>query len=46
MTKRSASLLAACAGTDFIARRDLAMLSLMLDTGIRRGELAGLGSWT
>lgn len=35
-------LLAACAGTDFIARRDLAILSLMLDTGIRRGELVGL----
>jgi site-specific recombinase XerD len=35
-------LLAACKGTDFISRRDLAILSLMLDTGIRRGELAGL----
>lgn len=35
-------LLAACRGTDLIARRDLAMLSLLLDTGIRRGELAGL----
>jgi site-specific recombinase XerD len=35
-------LLATCKGTDFIARRDLAILSLMLDTGIRRGELAGL----
>src|SRR5438105_3627393 len=37
-----ARLLAACAGTDFIARRDLAMLSVMLDTGMRRGELASL----
>jgi site-specific recombinase XerD len=37
-----ARLLGACAGTDFIARRDLAILSLMLDTGLRRGELAGL----
>jgi site-specific recombinase XerD len=37
-----ARLLAGCSGTDFIARRDLAMLSLMLDTGMRRGELAGL----
>jgi site-specific recombinase XerD len=35
-------LLAACKGTDFISRRDLAILSLMLDTGLRRGELAGL----
>jgi site-specific recombinase XerD len=35
-------LLAACKGTDFISRRDLAILSLMLDTGIRRGELAGM----
>ena len=30
-----ARLLAACKGTDFISRRDLAMLSLMLDTGLR-----------
>jgi site-specific recombinase XerD len=35
-------LLAACRGTDFLSRRDLAMLSLMLDTGLRRGELAGM----
>jgi len=35
-------LLATCKGPDFISRRDLAMLSLLLDTGIRRGELAGL----
>lgn len=35
-------LLTACTGTDFIARRDLAIVSLMLDTGLRRGELAGL----
>jgi site-specific recombinase XerD len=35
-------LLASSKGTDFISRRDLAMLSLMLDTGIRRGELVGL----
>lgn len=40
--EQSARLLAACKGTDLIARRDLAMLSLLLDTGIRRGELAGL----
>ncbi|MEX0625574.1 MAG: tyrosine-type recombinase/integrase [Chloroflexota bacterium] len=37
-----AALLAACRGTDFISRRDLALLSLMLDTGLRRGEVAGL----
>lgn len=35
-------LLAACAGTDFEDRRDLAILRLFLDTGMRRGELAGL----
>ncbi len=35
-------LLGACKGTDYISRRDLAILSLMLDTGLRRGELAGL----
>ena len=40
--EQSALLLAACRGTDLIARRDLAMLSLLLDTGIRRGELAAL----
>lgn len=35
-------LLRACAGTDFLARRDLALLAMMLDTGLRRGELVGL----
>ncbi len=35
-------LLAACAGTDFDERRDNAILRLLLDTGMRRGELAGL----
>lgn len=35
-------LLASAKGTDFISRRDLAILSLLLDTGLRRGELAGL----
>ncbi len=35
-------LLATCKGADFISRRDMAILSLMLDTGIRRGELAGI----
>ncbi|MBA3687905.1 MAG: tyrosine-type recombinase/integrase [Chloroflexi bacterium] len=37
-----ARLLATSKGTDFISRRDLAILSLMLDTGIRRGEVAGM----
>jgi integrase/recombinase XerC len=32
----------ACDGKDFMARRDLAIISLFLDTGIRRAELAGL----
>jgi site-specific recombinase XerD len=36
-------LLAVCAGKDFEARRDLAILSLFIDTGLRRAELAGLG---
>lgn len=39
---QAALLLAACRGTDLIAPRDLAILSLLLDTGIRRGELATL----
>jgi site-specific recombinase XerD len=35
-------LLAACAGPDFDDRRDTAIVRLFLDTGMRRGELAGL----
>jgi len=35
-------LLAVCAGRDFEARRDTAIVMLLLDTGARRGELAGL----
>jgi integrase/recombinase XerC len=31
-----------CEGKDFMSRRDLAIVSLFLDTGMRRGELAGL----
>lgn len=35
-------LLKACEGTEFTERRDAAMLRLLIDTGIRRAELAGL----
>jgi integrase len=35
-------LLKACEGKDFLSRRDAAMLRLLLDTGMRRSELAGL----
>ena len=35
-------LLGACAGKDFDSRRDEAIIRLMLDTGARRGEVAGL----
>lgn len=36
------ALLATCDGTDFDDRRDTAILSLLLDSGIRRAEIAGL----
>jgi site-specific recombinase XerD len=35
-------LLAATRGSDFEARRDAAMVRLLIDAGLRRGELAGL----
>jgi site-specific recombinase XerD len=35
-------LVAVCSGTEFDDRRDLAIIMLLVDTGIRRGELAGL----
>jgi site-specific recombinase XerD len=35
-------LLKACAGKDFAARRDTAIILLLYDTGMRRAELAGL----
>jgi integrase len=35
-------LLAVCAGKDFEACRDTAIITLLLDTGARSGEFAGL----
>jgi site-specific recombinase XerD len=35
-------LFAACAGTSFEARRDMALIMLLLDTGARRAEMVGL----
>lgn len=35
-------LLDACKGSEFEDKRDLAMVSLMLDAGLRRGEAAGI----
>lgn len=35
-------LLRTCEGTDFMARRDAAILRLIVDTGLRRGELTRL----
>lgn len=37
-----AALLKACEGTEFEDRRDMAVVRLFLDTGMRRAELAGL----
>lgn len=36
------ALLASCAGAEFEDRRDTAIIRLLLDTGMRRGEIAGL----
>jgi site-specific recombinase XerD len=36
------ALLADCAGKDFVARRDTAIVLLLADTGMRRAELAAL----
>lgn len=35
-------LLKACEGTDFDSRRDMAIIRLLLDTGMRRAEITGL----
>jgi integrase len=35
-------LLKACEGTDFVSRRDLAMIRVLLDCGVRISEVAGL----
>jgi site-specific recombinase XerD len=37
------AVLEACAGRGFLARRDTAIIRLFADTGMRLGELAGLG---
>lgn len=36
------ALLATCTGRDFESRRDRAVLRLLIDTGVRRGELAAM----
>ncbi len=36
------ALLKACSGPDYDDRRDTAIIRLLLDTGMRRGEIAGL----
>lgn len=37
-----AALLHVCEGKDFVSRRDMAMIRVLLDSGIRRSECAGL----
>ena len=36
------AVLSACKGDDFLARRDTAIIRVLFDTGMRRGELVGL----
>jgi site-specific recombinase XerD len=40
--EQPSALLATCTGRDFPEVRDLALLRLFIDSGIRRGEMAGL----
>lgn len=40
--EKVARLLRACDGPGFLARRDLAIVRLLLDSGMRRAEIAGL----
>lgn len=35
-------ILTACQGSDFVDRRDMAIIRLLIDTGMRRAEIAGL----
>lgn len=37
-------LLKACEGTDFLDRRDFALISFMIDTGVRVGEVVGMNT--
>lgn len=39
------ALLKACSGNGFAERRDTALVRLLLDTGLRRGEMASLMLW-
>jgi site-specific recombinase XerD len=41
-TEERKALLATCSGSDFMSRRDLAILRIFIDTGVRRAELVGL----
>lgn len=41
-TEELTALLASCAGREFEDRRDTAVIRLLIDTGMRRGELLGL----
>ena len=41
-TDQLRAILATCKGTTFVDRRDAAIIRLFIDTGCRRGEIAGL----
>ena len=42
LPEQIAAILKACEGSDFYSRRDAALVRVLLDTGIRRAEAAGL----